>query len=139
MYLGLICLPFLGSLTSGLLGRKLGVTGAQIVTCACIILSTLMCITAFYEVSLSDSSVYINLNSWIDSELINVSWGFIFDSLTTSMLLAVIIVSSLVHIFSVDYISSDPHNQRFFSYLSLFTFFMVILCVADNYLVIFVG
>jgi len=63
MYLGLIFLPFLGSLTSGLLGRKLGVTGAQIVTCACIILSTLMCITAFYEVSLSDSSVYISLNS----------------------------------------------------------------------------
>lgn len=55
------------------------------------------------------------------------------------MLLPVLVVSSLVHIFSVDYMSSDPHNQRFFSYLSMFTFFMLILVAGDNYLVMFVG
>lgn len=55
------------------------------------------------------------------------------------MLLAVLIVSSLVHIFSVDYMSQDPHNQRFFAYLSMFTFFMLVLVTGDNYLVMFVG
>lgn len=55
------------------------------------------------------------------------------------MLLAVLIVSSLVHLFSIDYISADPHNQRFFSYLSIFTFFMIILVTGDNYIIIFVG
>lgn len=62
-----------------------------------------------------------------------------FDSLTVSMLLAVLIVSALVHIFSIDYMSTDPHNQRFFSYLSMFTFFMLILVTAENYLLMFVG
>lgn len=68
-----------------------------------------------------------------------VNWAFYFDSLTVSMLLAVLVVSSLVHVFSVDYMKSDPHNQRFFAYLSLFTFFMLVLVAGDNYLVMFVG
>lgn len=55
------------------------------------------------------------------------------------MLLPVLVVSSLVHIFSVDYMGTDPHNQRFFSYLSMFTFFMLILVAGDNYLVMFLG
>ena len=59
--------------------------------------------------------------SWIDSEFLLVSWGFIYDSLTVSMLLPVLIVSALVHIYSTNYMSEDPHNQRFFAYLSMFT------------------
>lgn len=69
----------------------------------------------------------------------DISWGFMFDSLTVSMLLPVLVVSALVHIFSVDYISADPHNQRFFSYLSMFTFFMLVLVTGDNYFIMFVG
>ena len=66
-------------------------------------------------------------------------WSFNFDSLTVSMLIPVLIISSLVHIYSVGYMSHDPHNQRFFSYLSLFTFMMIILVTSDNYLLMFVG
>jgi NADH-ubiquinone oxidoreductase chain 5 len=55
------------------------------------------------------------------------------------MLLAVVTVSALVHVFSVDYMAGDPHNQRFFSYLSMFTFFMLILVAGDNYLIMFLG
>lgn len=139
MYLTLLILPILGSITSGLLGRKIGVTGAHVITCSCLIISTLLAIVAFYEVGLCGSPVSINLVSWIDSELMDVSWGFLFDSLTVSMLLPVLVVSALVHIFSVDYMSSDPHNQRFFSYLSMFTFFILVLVTGDNYLVMFVG
>ena len=69
----------------------------------------------------------------------SVDWAFMFDSLTVSMLLPVLIVSSMVHVYSISYMSSDPHNQRFFSYLSMFTFFMLILVAGDNYLILFVG
>ena len=83
--------------------------------------------------------VSIEVFRWIDSESLNVWWGFHFDSLTVSMLIPVLIVSSLVHIYSIGYMGNDPHNQRFFSYLSLFTFMMVILVTANNYLLMFVG
>jgi len=139
MYLSLLLLPMFGSAVAGLLGRKIGVTGAHIITCSCLITSAILAIVAFYEVGLCNSPVSINLISWIDSELMDVSWGFMFDSLTVSMLLPVLVVSSLVHIFSVDYMSADPHNQRFFAYLSMFTFFMLVLVTGDNYLIMFVG
>jgi NADH-ubiquinone oxidoreductase chain 5 len=139
MYLTLLLLPIIGATTAGFFGRKLGVTGAHLITCSCLISSALLAVVAFYEVGLCGSPVSINLASWIDSELMDVSWGFMFDSLTVSMLLPVLVVSALVHIFSVDYMSADPHNQRFFSYLSMFTFFMLVLVTGDNYLIMFVG
>jgi NADH-ubiquinone oxidoreductase chain 5 len=139
MYLAIIILPLLGSIASGFFGRKIGVSGAQIITCSAVVLTTILAVVAFFEVGLNNIPVSIEVFRWIDSESLNVSWGFHFDSLTVSMLLPVLIVSSLVHIYSIGYMSSDPHNQRFFSYLSLFTFMMVILVTADNYLLMFVG
>nr|YP_008994151.1 NADH dehydrogenase subunit 5 [Jaminaea angkorensis]AGJ71982.1 NADH dehydrogenase subunit 5 [Jaminaea angkorensis] len=139
MFLTIIFLPLLGSIVGGLLGRKVGVTGATLITTLSLGTSTILALIAFYEVGLCQSPVTIQLGSWISSELMNVEWTFMFDSLTVSMLLAVLIVSSLVHVFSMDYMSADPHNQRFFSYLSMFTFFMLILVTGDNYLIMFVG
>jgi NADH-ubiquinone oxidoreductase chain 5 len=139
MYLTIVCLPLLGSISAGFLGRKIGVTGAHIITCTLLVSSALLSLVAFYEVALLGSPVSIHLASWIDSESMLVNWGFHFDSLTVSMLLPVLIVSSLVHIFSVDYMAADPHNQRFFAYLSMFTFFMLVLVTGDNYLVMFLG
>ena len=139
MYLAIIILPLLGSIASGFFGRKIGVTGAQIITCTCVITTTLLAVVAFLEVGLNNIPVSIEVFRWIDSESLNVSWGFHFDSLTVSMLIPVLIVSSLVHVYSIGYMSHDPHNQRFFSYLSLFTFMMVILVTANNYLLMFVG
>jgi len=139
MYLTLLALPLLGALTSGLLGRKLGVTGAQVITCACMIAAALLSLVAFYEVALYGSPVSIKLSSWIDSGMMSVDWAFMFDSLTVSMLLPVLVVSSMVHVYSISYMAEDPHNQRFFSYLSMFTFFMLILVAGENYLILFVG
>ena len=139
MYLAIIILPLLGSIVSGFFGRKVGVSGAQLITCSCVIVTTLLAIVAFFEVGLNNIPVSIHLFRWIDSESLNVSWGFHFDSLTVSMLIPVLIVSSLVHIYSIGYMSHDPHNQRFFSYLSLFTFMMIILVTANNFLLMFVG
>ena len=139
MYLALIGLPILGSIISGFFGRKVGVYGSQIITCTCLIFSSIMMTTAFYEVCLTGSPVYIYLGSWIDSELLSISWEFYFDQLTVSLGLAVLYCSTLIHIYSIDYLSSDPHIQRFFSYLSAFTFGMLILICGGNFFVMFVG
>ena len=139
MYLALIILPILGSIVSGFFGRKIGVSGARIITCTCVIITTILAIVAFLEVGLNQIPVKIELFRWIDAESLNIKWSFNFDSLTVSMLIPVLIVSSLVHLYSIGYMSHDPHNQRFFSYLSLFTFMMIILVTADNFLLMFVG
>ena len=139
MYLAIITLPILGAIVSGFFGRKVGVSGAQLITCISIIVTTLLVIIAFFEVGLNNITVSVNLFRWIDSESLNALWSFHFDSLTVSMLIPVLIVSSLVHIYSIGYMSHDPHNQRFFSYLSLFTFMMIILVTANNFLLMFVG
>lgn len=139
MYLVIIFLPLLGSIISGFFGRKIGVQGAQLITSSFIIITTMLAILTFFEVGYNNIPLEINLFRWIDSESINILWGFYFDSLTVSMLIPVLIVSSLVHIYSIGYMSHDPHNQRFFSYLSLFTFMMIILVTANNYLLMFLG
>jgi len=108
MYLSIIVLPILGSLVSGLLGRKVGVTGSHIVTCGSLIISSLLITIAFYEVGLCGSPVYINIGTWLDSEILNISWEFYFDQLTVSLGLAVIYCSTLIHIYSISYLAADP-------------------------------
>jgi NADH-ubiquinone oxidoreductase chain 5 len=139
MYLSLIILPLLGSIAAGFFGRKVGVRGAQLITSLCVIVTTILAVFAFIETGFNNIPVSITLFRWIDSEWYNIDWGVQFDSLTVSMLIPVLIISSLVHIYSISYMSHDPHNQRFFSYLSLFTFMMIILVTANNYLLMFVG
>lgn len=139
MYLALIILSLLGSIVSGFFGRKSGVSGSHLATCIAVGLTTALAVLAFFEVGLNNILVNMEVCRWIDSESLNVLWAFNFDSLTVSMLLPVLVVSSLVHLYSIGYMSEDPHNQRFFSYLSLFTFMMLILVTANNYLVMFVG
>nr|QCW06935.1 NADH dehydrogenase subunit 5 [Drechslerella brochopaga] len=136
MYLLIIILPLLGSILSGFFGRKIGVSGSQIITTTLVILTTLLAIIAYIEVGLNNIPVSIQLFRWVDSESLNIYWAFHFDALTVSMLLPVLVVSSLVHLYSIGYMEKDPHIQRFFSYLSLFTFMMVVLVTADNYLLV---
>jgi len=111
MYLAIIILPLLGSIASGFFGRKIGVTGAQLITCTAVITTTLLAVVAFFEVGLNNIPVSIEVFRWIDSESLNVSWGFHFDSLTVSMLIPVLIVSSLVHVYSIGYMSHDPRGR----------------------------
>ena len=139
MYLTIIILPLLGSIVSGFFGRKVGVQGARILTCLSIIITTIFAILAFFDVGFNNNSVSISLFNWLNSEHFNIMWSFQFDSLTISMLIPVLIISSLVHVYSIGYMAGDPHNQRFFSYLSLFTFMMIILVTGNNYLLMFVG
>nr|WJJ45476.1 NADH dehydrogenase subunit 5 [Pleurotus ostreatus] len=139
MYLSIIILPLLGSIVSGFMGRKVGVTGSLFITCTCLILSSVLMTVAFYEVGLCGSPVSINLGSWIDSEIMSISWEFYYDQLTVSLGLAVLYCSSLIHIYSISYMSEDPHVQRFMSYLSAFTAGMLVLISGGNYFVMFIG
>ena len=139
MYLLIVIFPLIGSFSAGLFGRLIGPNGSAVITTSCLMLSFLCSFFAFYEVALLDCSVYIKLMPWIDSEVLNIDWGFMFDTLTVVMCCVVTFVSSLVHLYSIEYMSNDPHLSRFMSYLSLFTFFMLILVTADNFVQMFVG
>lgn len=139
MYITILILPLLSAIISGFLGRKIGVSGSHILSCILLLFAAILSLLGLLEVGLYGSPVNIELFNWIDLELLQVNWEFLFDSLTISILSTVLIVSTLVHIYSIEYISNDPHNQRFFSFLSLFTFFICILVSGSNYLVIFVG
>lgn len=139
MYLLIITLPLIGSCSAGLFGRYLGPKGSAIITTTCLFISFFCSFFGFYEVAFIGSVVYVNLISWIDSEVLNIDWGFMFDTLTIVMCCVVTFISSLVHLYSIEYMSQDPHLSRFMSYLSLFTFFMLILITADNFVQMFVG
>jgi NADH-ubiquinone oxidoreductase chain 5 len=139
MYITIVFLPFLAAIFSGLFGRALGVKGVHIVNITCLLVTTLLSFIAFYEVILCNSPVSVELFPWISSEHLRISWSFYFDELTVSMLIPVLIVSLLVHIYSVGYMGEDPHQQRFFSYISLFTGLMLVLVTGNNFLVMFIG
>jgi proton-translocating NADH-quinone oxidoreductase chain L len=139
MYLLIVLLPLIGSLTAGFFGRFIGSQGATLITPICVFISFLFSCTAFYEVALCQSPCSFKLFSWINSEMMDFHWGFLFDSLTVVMLIVVTCVSTIVHLYSIGYMEMDPHLPRFMSYLSLFTFFMLILVTADNLIQMFVG
>nr|ADT62147.1 NADH dehydrogenase subunit 5 [Isoetes engelmannii] len=139
MYLLIVSLPLLGSSVAGALGRFLGSRGTAIVTTTCVSLSFIFSLIAFSEVALGAGVCYIKIVLWISSEMFDVSWGLLFDSLTVVMLIVVIFVSSLVHLYSISYMSEDPHSPRFMCYLSIFTFFMLMLVTGDNFLQLFLG
>jgi len=139
MYLNIVFLPLIGAFMSGFGGRFFGSLGSGIVTTSCVIFSLLLSFFAFFEVGFSESPCFITLLLWFNSEYLSANWGFQFDTLTVVMLIVVTFISSLVHLYSTEYMSHDPHLPRFMSYLSLFTFFMLILVTADNFIQLFVG
>ena len=139
MYLLIVFLPLIGAICSGLFGRFLGSTGSQIITTSGLALSMLFSWYAFFEVAVCGNFVYIDLFSWIDCGMLQASWGCIFDTLTALMLITVTTVSCMVHLYSAGYMEHDPHIPRFMSYLSLFTFFMLMLVTADNFIQMFFG
>ena len=139
MYIPLVFLSLIGFCVAGLFGRNIGPKGSAIITTGCLVVSFFLSLFAFYEVGLMGSPVYIRLSTWVSSEVLLINWGFLFDSLTVVMCIVVTFISSLVHLYSIEYMSHDPHLPRFMSYLSLFTFFMLILVTADNYIQMFLG
>ena len=139
MYLNIIFLPLLGSFCAGFLGYRLGIKGSVYITIICMLLNTFFSYVAFYEVGLCGSICQITIFEWLTLGSLNVKWTFFFDSITVVMLIVINTVSTIVHIYSKEYMSGDPHVPRFMSYLSLFTFFMIMLVTSDNFLQLFFG
>jgi NADH-ubiquinone oxidoreductase chain 5 len=131
--------PLLGALFSGFFGNFLGIFGSSCLAIFCLASSFFFSLLTFYTVGFLNIPLYVLVGPWIQSDMLLVTWGFRFDSLTIIMLLVITSVSLLVHIFSFNYLGTDPHLPRFMSYISLFTFFMLILVSADNFLILFLG
>ena len=139
VYLLIVFSSLIGFLSASLFGRQIGPKGSAFLTTSCLIFSFFLSLIAFFEVGMNGSDVFVELGAWVKSETLLVNWGFMFDSLTVIMCIVVTFISSLVHLYSIEYMSHDPHLPRFMSYLSLFTFFMLILVTADNFIQMFLG
>ena len=135
----IIFLPLLGSIISGLFGKYIGSRNSEIMTSLFVSISAFLSFIIFYKVLSQDYTNNLNIFTWINSGTLNVSWSIDIDALSSVMLVVVTLVSSLVHIYSIGYMSDDPHKQRFMSYLSLFTFSMLMLVTSDNFLQLFFG
>jgi NADH-ubiquinone oxidoreductase chain 5 len=139
MYLSVVILPLISSCLSGLFGSFFGSFGARVLTTSLSFVTFLVSCFIFFEVAICNINCYLPILSWVHLEYLNFDWTFQFDPLTAVMLLVVTSISFLVHLYSCEYMAHDPHIPRFMAYLSLFTFFMLILVTADNFVQMFVG
>ena len=138
MYLLILYLPLVSFFICLFLGRYIGMNGSKIISNICLSLSLFLSFLIFiqwnYGINLS-----INLTTWFNVGVLSVPLTIYFDHITNSMLLLITMVSFLVHLFSTSYMDGDPHITRFMGYLSLFTFFMIILVTANNIVQMFIG
>ncbi len=145
-----VFLPLLGAILTGFLAFSRIDDGdkdkqarifrtAQWLTCGSLVISAVLSILIFMDVALGGNAQTVVLFSWISSGTLDVSWALKVDSLTAVMLIVVTVVSAMVHIYSIGYMSHDPDVPRFMAYLSLFTFFMLMLVTADNLIQLFFG
>jgi NADH-quinone oxidoreductase subunit L len=134
-----VFLPLLGALVAGLFGRFIGDRGAQIITCSLLVVSAVLAGLIFQKVALGGQAETVVVAEWIRSGTMAVNWSLKVDTLTAVMLIVVTWVSAAVHIYSVGYMSHDPSIWRFQSYLSLFTFAMLMLVTSDNLVQMFFG
>ncbi|MEO3431778.1 NADH-quinone oxidoreductase subunit L [Inquilinus sp. CAU 1745] len=139
MEVAAIFLPLIGFLIAGCLGRVIGHRASMAVTVASVCAAAILSIWLFVDVALGGETRTITLFTWIESGDFAVDWALRFDTLTAVMLIVVNGVSAMVHIYSIGYMSHDPHRARFFAYLSLFTFMMLMLVTADNLVQMFFG
>ena len=139
MEIAIIFLPLIGAIISGFFGNKFNDKFSQIITSLFVSISAILSLLIFYKVIKDDYTNLIQIATWINSGNFNVNWSIKIDSLSAIMLVVVTLISSLVHIYSIGYMSHDPHKPRFMSYLSLFTFSMLTLVTSDNFLQLFFG
>ena len=139
MYLCILFFPLLSFLLASMFGRKIGLNGVKILCTSLLFFTFSLSFYSWLEVSIFEANIYIPLISWFNLGLLNVGFGLQFDSIVTSMLILVTGVSFLVHIYSTSYMGEDPHLPRFMSYLSLFTFFMIVLVTSPSLPQLFIG
>ncbi|MBV9692810.1 MAG: NADH-quinone oxidoreductase subunit L, partial [Alphaproteobacteria bacterium] len=139
MYQAIVFLPIVASAIAGLFGRILGARPSELITTGALFVSAALSLYAFYDVCFLGHGAIITIAPWIRSGGFAADWTIRVDSLTAVMLVVVTGVSSLVHLYSIGYMAEDDSRPRFFSYLSLFTFAMLMLVTANNFLQMFFG
>ena len=139
MEISIIALPLLASIISGFFGKFIGDRNSEIVTSLMVSISAILSALVLYEVIVNQYQENIVIATWINSGSLDVNWSMKIDSLSAVMLVVVTSVSALVHIYSIGYMSHDPHKPRFMAYLSLFTFAMLMLVTSDNFIQLFFG
>ena len=135
----LVFLPLVASFIVGIFGRFLGDKISQFITCSFVLISSALSIYIFSDVAINSNTYNLKIFNWITSGGLVLNWSINIDTLTSVMLVVVTSVSALVHVYSVGYMSHDPDKPRFMSYLSLFTFMMLMLVTSDNFLQLFFG
>ena len=138
MSTAIVFLPLIGAIIAGLFGRLIGARASELVTCGLMVSAAVLSGAVFADV-LFNGPQTVQVLDWIKSGSFEANWTLRVDMLTAVMFVVVNGVSSLVHIYSVGYMSHDAHRPRFFAYLSLFTFAMLTLVTADNFLQLFFG
>ena len=139
MEISIIALPLIASIISGFFGKFIGDRNSEIITSFLVSLSAVFSAIVLFEVIQNQYEENIIIAKWINSGSLDVNWSMKIDSLSAVMLFVVTSVSSLVHIYSIGYMSHDPHKPRFMAYLSLFTFAMLMLVTSDNFIQLFFG
>jgi len=139
MEYAIIFLPLIGSFISGFFGKKLGNNYSQVLTSLLVSISAIFSLIIFYETLFNDYSNNRLIFNWISSGNFYVNWSINIDPLTSVMLVVVTLISSIIHFYSIGYMAHDQHKPRFMAYLSLFTFSMLTLVTADNFLQLFFG
>jgi len=140
MYHAIVFLPLLGFLIAGLGGRQIGAKASEYVTSGLLVIAAALSWVAFVTVAFGSGEAFtVPVLRWLDVGGLQADWSLRIDTLTVVMLVVVNTVSSLVHIYSIGYMHHDPHRPRFFAYLSLFTFAMLMLVTSDNLVQMFFG
>nr|WIE88890.1 NADH-quinone oxidoreductase subunit L [Mesorhizobium sp. WSM4875] len=140
MYQAIVFLPLLGFLIVGLFGNSLGAKASEYITSGFLVIAAVLSWIAFFTVGFGHGEVFtVPVLRWIQAGGLDVAWALRIDTLTVVMLVVVNTVSALVHIYSIGYMHHDPNRPRFFAYLSLFTFAMLMLVTADNLVQMFFG
>ena len=139
MNLIILIFPLFSSIAGGFFGRFLGHKAVTYFSTLFVLFSFCLSFLLFFQVTFFGKLSQLFIFPWMSVGVFFVNWGFLFDSLTAVILIVICSISTLVHLYSASYMSGDPHLARFISYLSLFTFFMLILVTADNFLQMFVG
>jgi len=139
MFVGAVFFPLLGATIAGFFGRWIGDKASQWVTVICMALAAICGVAAFVEVALGHAPQTVVLLRFLDVGSFGLDWALRYDTLSVVMVAMVTCISTLIHLYSVGYMSHDPTTPRFFAYLSLFTFMMLMLVTADNLVQLFFG
>ncbi|APX69168.1 MULTISPECIES: NADH-quinone oxidoreductase subunit L [unclassified Brucella] len=141
LYYAIVFLPLIGFLIAGLFGNKIGAKASEYITSGLMVFVAILSWIVFFKIPLGHDAetVRIPVLHWVTSGALTFDWALRVDTLTGVMLVVVNSVSALVHIYSIGYMHHDPHRPRFFAYLSLFTFAMLMLVTSDNLIQMFFG